>query len=483
MQLRRENLERALAAVAVVAGALVALSTLGRGAWLDEFWTLMATRPSLTGAGFIEQMARDVHPILHYCIVYLAQSWGINDVLGVRLLNLLGLIPLGLGLWRACSNRALSGAQFCVLAAIAATSPMLLSNFAEARAYFMLFCAAIATTLMWVVIVQALEAKRKVAAVDLIVWGFVLFVFVNLHYFATLFGGLLTAVLIWRAWAQHEKTQAFILAGVSALAALPAVLVFALQTLSDDANIIGWIGTGRIDVIYVMARAIWEGGGGNLAAFACAIIALFHIADARERWRTARVELLLIGVIALYAAILVILNALQPLVIDRYLTAMGGAVCVALALLAGRYIGVKWAVSAICVWAILLSFRAWHSDLYAREGWRESATAVRALTESCASTKVYIDPSAGTPGMVDFNAARRLGFTYYAERMGFAVEEIGEGVHLPAPGACPNVIWLEHVDNFAATESAALLDRLNISAEGHGEVLAIGEKAALIVLR
>ena len=154
----RRTLEIGLAGAAFIAGVLVAFSTLGRGVWLDEFWTLNATAPGQSPQQFWAVMSEDVHPILHYGLIYLAQGLGLSDVVGLRALSLLAL-PLVLGAgWFAYRREALSLGQACVLAAIAASSSMFLDTLADMRTYFLLFCASIATTLIWRVLMQ--RARR-----------------------------------------------------------------------------------------------------------------------------------------------------------------------------------------------------------------------------------------------------------------------------------------------------------------------------------
>src|SRR5262245_23803116 len=81
-----------LAALVGFSGIAIALMTVERGVWIDEFIKIAWTTPDTSLREFLHLMiARDLHPILHYGMVYLLQAAGVTDVALLRSLNLLGL--------------------------------------------------------------------------------------------------------------------------------------------------------------------------------------------------------------------------------------------------------------------------------------------------------------------------------------------------------------------------------------------------------
>jgi hypothetical protein len=80
-----------------------------------------------------------------------------------------------------------------------------------------------------------------------------------------------------------------------------------------------------------------------------------------------------------------------------------------------------------------------------------------------------------------FSAVRRYGLVYYAERNGLTVAEAGPGDSLPAPGACPTLIWLEHYTPGPTMTGDALLQALSLSIEGTSEILRAGSGLVIVV--
>jgi hypothetical protein len=194
-----------------------------------------------------------------------------------------------------------------------------------------------------------------------------------------------------------------------------------------------------------------------------------------------RDDLTLMALIGFYFAILIVVNAARPIITERYLIGVGGAITVLVAVLAANPRAPKWAVTAICVFALLAQFRAWHSERFIRPGWSASAAAVADIVATCPSARVFIDPSLDSPEIVDFVAARRLGQLYYARQFGFATEEVSPGGIVPSPGQCPNVLWLEHLTSDPGNDAADILDRIDVGAAGETELLPVGSGSLIVV--
>src|SRR4051812_34401034 len=78
-----------LAALVGSFGIAIALMTVERGVWLDEFITIAWTTPGTSPREFLRLMiTRDLHPILHYGMVYLLQAAGVTDIALLRSINL-----------------------------------------------------------------------------------------------------------------------------------------------------------------------------------------------------------------------------------------------------------------------------------------------------------------------------------------------------------------------------------------------------------
>lgn len=478
MRLDRRTIEIGLAGAAFAAGLALALSALQRGVWLDEFWTLMATDPAQSPGQFWATMSKDVHPILHYGLMYVARAAaGVEDVVALRAFNLLGL-PLVVGAgWFAWRAGALTVRQACVLAAVGASSAMFLDTLAEIRTYFLLFCASVAVTLVWRALMLRLQ-RREAAGLDgLLMWALCLGVFVNLHYFATFLGGVLTLGLL----ATARDRRALSIAAVSAAAAAPALALLAAQIVHMDAGIVAWILTGRIDALFAMTDSVWAAAGQNLVALSCAVVAILFFVGGEESWRTNRQDFILIGLIAVYAVGLVIANAIRPVITDRYLIAMGGAFAVLVAVFATHPRLPTWSVTAICLFALSVQFRGWYRETFTPPGWLESSQFVAARAAACPDTRVFLAPELAGADLDAYRATRRVGHLYYAERLGFPVEDTLRGQDIAPTSACPNLLWVEHSAPDPATSAAAYIAATGLIASRPAELYRIGSAAIVVV--
>jgi hypothetical protein len=460
----------------LVVGLVGALSTLGRGAWLDEFWTLASSTPGMTLGEFLDVMSRDVHPILHYGLAWAAQALGLTDLASLRALNILG-VPAALGaLWFAHRRAAVTTPQTCVIAALYASSAMFLDYFAELRAYFLVHSFSIAVTLLWRVMARGPADQRPGIGV-LVAWGLALAVFVNLHYFATLLGGLLTAALM----LERRLRGVVVLALVSAAAAAPAVAMALVHAGHADAGIVGWVQTGRIDGAFVILDVVWEALAHNVVAAGCAIVVVLFAIDRRDDWRDYEDEIALIAALVVYFGLLLVMNAARPMIIDRYLIAVTGPVVVATGLLAARASAPRSAAAAACLFALLTQARNLYSGTYEHEGWRESAKYVADLADACPTTKVYIAPILDVAPDSMLATVRRFGLRFYAERYGLNAEEVRPGDALASNGACPTVVWTEHMLQLGTTRASDLLEAAKLQWSGSAELIGVGSGAVIII--
>jgi hypothetical protein len=480
-QLARLDPERVglwLAAATVVLGVVVAASTLGRGAWLDEFWTLASTGPDMPPAEFFAIMARDVHPLLHYGLVFVVRSLGLEDLIALRALNMLGAPLVAWALWLAHRRGAISTPQAIVLTALYVSSIGFLAYLAELRAYFLVFSSSVGVALLWRLLARTAAGGGAWGPGLLAAWGLGLAVFVNLHYFATLLGGLLTlALLVMRPWRATLP-----LAVVSLLAAAPAVAVALVQAANVDTGIVSWVQSGRIDAAFMMVEAAWGATAYNVVALGCALAAALYAVERGDAARGLRDEIALAAVMLAYYGILLSINLVRPIIVDRYLIAAGGPLVVLVALLAGGAGAPRWGPAAVCLFALALQGRALYAGTYRDEGWSTSARFVAEAARACPTTRVVVDPMGSPPHVRMYIATMRYGLRYYADRLGFDAIEVGPGDTLPPSGDCPTLVWLEHHGLSGATSGPEALAALQLETASDAQLLRIGS-GAVIVLR
>jgi hypothetical protein len=354
---------------------------------------------------------------------------------------------------------------------------MFLGELAEIRTYFLLFCASIAVTLVWRVLMIRLQRGEGAGAGDLAMWGICLAVFVNLHYFATLLGGILTLGLI----ASLRDRRAISIALVSFAAAVPALILLSAQLVHMDTRIVAWILTGRVDAVFALGDNVWSASGQNVFALACAVVALLFLAGDRSQWRASRHDLILLGLILVYCAALVVANAIRPVIIDRYLVAVGGAIAVLIAAVAAHPRLPAWSVVAICLFAMLVQFRGWHSGQFNTPGWSESARFVADKAAACPDTRVLIQPDLSGDDLGAYLATLRVGHHYYAERMGFTIEDAPLSRDITPAGPCPTILWAEDKATPGHVGATEALTNVGLKAGRPAEAYRVGTATVIIV--
>jgi hypothetical protein len=506
------TLEALLAAAVLVVGLAAGIAVLGRGIWLDEFAEIYTSRYGSSFWDFLQNLSEDIHPLLHYLILYLAKQFGITDIKFLRLLNILG-VPLVLwSLWWAWKQEkkaatpgtapGLIASQAFAILALYASSALFLNYFAEARCYFLGISASIATALVWRVLMMR-EGWEGGAGWRYLAWGLSLAILVNLHYFATFFGGLLTIALLIRHVALGKWGRALAIALISALAASPSLVMGTFQLLRQlevEFNNTAWVTTTSREALSIYLDVLYGAAGYNIAAGVAILVAALAVLKRRRQRRigaswqgqgaatelpsllTGRDAILLL-VTAAFFGILFVANIWNPLIIDRYLFAGCGPITVLIGLAAAGPSAPRLAVPAICIFALVLQVRGARDGDFDRPGWAASAAAVADAIKACPDTKVYAYP---------FWDEARFGQTYYAERYGFSFTAVAAGDSVPRQDKCPNIVWIEHADELFNASTYALvqenvrveeiLEKLKLSVAGTPEAEFV-ESGLLIFVR
>jgi hypothetical protein len=482
-----------LAALVGSSGIAIALMTVERGVWLDEFITIAWTTPGTSPREFLHLMiTRDLHPILHYGMVYLLQAAGVTDIALLRSINLLGLPLVIFAVAYGFRLKLINLSQALIVWVLFASSPIFFEYFAELRSYFLLYAASIATSILWYVLMRQIDAGQNVSATTISIWGACLAIFVNLHYFATILGGMLTAVLLMRLAIRGLWSKLLVIAVVSLVAAAPALVLGALQEVSTPKGLMSWIKTSPIESIKMSVRMVEGAAARNLAAVACAVVTCLFILEDWRKWVELRTPVILLGVIALFLGALVLANAVTPLIWDRYLIAGAGAVTFAVAILAASSGAPVWLPAAASAIALLLQAQTLRSNLGIDErGWLLSASAVAQLNSECPTTKIFAYPAYNhTSGLNDNDISiglkmNPISYGYYAKKFQFSYEDLRPGATIAASGPCPSVIWIEHASPiFAANpnvDTEQVLNEFQISKIGVAEMKRYGLGVVIVV--
>jgi hypothetical protein len=462
-----------LAALCLVFGVALAMGALSSPPWQDEFNTYVTTRAHSLHT-FFEHVLRGQHPLLFEGPIYLLQRAGVTDIAALRLLNFLGVPLVLVALWISHKRGVMDLAQAAVAIGLYASSNNLLFYLDALRPYFLVFSASIAAALAWRLIVR--QGREK----TLWLWFGALAVLVNLHYFATIFGGLLTLGLIAHYLRLRDWRGAVIIAATGLLAAAPALVTGALQSRETlDGGTLYYFAPGA-------SMAFGAFGAAALAAIAYNLPALLATLAGLRTPRAFAPELALIGIVVMFFALLLIAHLIRPMLFDRYLIAAAGAILIPVAIMAPP--AHRLTAPAICVFAI--GVQVWALAFAPRfVGWTDSAEMVAAITQSCAQSQVYTVPYARvsngpiweTPLNPTEIEARRYGYDYYAARHHFTVRELRPGDSVSASGKCPSIIWIEHF--WPATPPAYLLYNLKLYNSAPARFTQIGSGVVVAVAR
>jgi hypothetical protein len=340
-----------------------------------------------------------------------------------------------------------------MLVALYASSINFLNTFGDLRPYFLIFSTSIVVCLVWRALMRG-EPAGAVGRRPLLVWFIALAVFVNMHYFALLFGGLLTICLLVDRARQRRIGDALGIAAVSLLAAAPAIVIAAIQArYSMSSGTLNWYTPGLGPALGAVGTAVLNGSSFNIPAAACAVSALLLMAQNPGEGRAARDVLILVGAVLAFYAVLLVVNAIKPMIVDRYLIPASGAIVIVLAVFCGSTNAPKWAPVAACLCALGVQWSALLLNNLAREGWSEAAKIIALERTKCPSSTVYTVPFArvfdepvwASPLSPNEFEGRRYGYRYYAAKYHFAIHELKPGDRVGAHGPCPSFIWIEHM--------------------------------------
>ena len=427
-----------LSALSVALGVVIALSTLTWGPWEDEFWTLASTARGLTVHEFLANMYQDQHPIIYYGLIYLAQAVGIGEIVALRSLNVLGLALVATVLLYAYRHKAIDSTQIMLVAVLYASSPIFLWYFSELRGYFILYSASISISILWLMIAQRANGARPTLSSSMIAaWGICLAIFVNLHYFATIFGGILTLALLLMLARRKLWRLAFVLVAVSLAAAAPALLLGALQAKFSLSGQMNWITTNFREALRYTIRIVDYAVSSNIPAIACAAVTAMLLLEDRKLRERYRNVVILILLAAVFFGMMIGLNAIVPMLWDRYLISAAGAATVATAFLAASARAPKWIPAATAAVAIVVQLYAISWLEYTGRGFSPIASAIAQTKLACETAKVFaVIPSQNA-------AMRSLAFQYYGRQFNFSITEITSKPLQPiTAGACPSLVWI-----------------------------------------
>ncbi|MCW1382259.1 hypothetical protein OLX02_05445 [Novosphingobium sp. KCTC 2891] len=452
----------ARSAMLAVLGCALAAAVLAairwRSPWYDEFYTLYVTRPGVPLGMLWHAWLADNHPPLFYALAWVTNAPGAHLEIR-RLLNVGILIgaagALGLVAWRRPPLRT---TLFAYAAGLCAAVPMV-DRAADLRSYFLSFCAGAVAVAALAAFVKPGERLPRRAALFL---AASLLAALTVHIVTTLIVGTLVGAFCCWLLLAGDRAGALRLAGIAALAAVPAAMGYALQFAVMNANTRAfWIDAGWEYAYWIIRGETVSAAFANpvLTLGGCCGLAWIALRDGRVRRLSPELGLILtLGFgTALVLVLLFAMHTQRPIVVGRYLVAIYPPILMALATgwaaLCSR-IGARWtvAVEALLVAAALAALQHNVSVPLKRTGWDASGAAIARIAAACPGTKIHMN-TAWNGATLALAPAENLAVVPYAYRLtaarhGFALEQPGSRA---MGGPCPAVFWSEHVTTLHPT--------------------------------
>jgi hypothetical protein len=447
------------AAAALLCAALASLS---RGIWLDEFWSRHNADPAASWPEIAHRWLNDPHPLLPNLLYRLVLATA-GDAIGWSriLLNAPAMLALCAATLFFHQRSRTSHPYYIVLATLLISLPSFIDSFSNLRSYLWQICWAgiVAQFLFFTLTEPSGERGEPRAdtsasqAAPLALGTIAIFVSINLHFLGGAVISVAIALLLGhvvrrRAWRSFRA-----IAEAAALAWLAILAQAALQYRNVARNLdFNWIATSTADALTAFAGAIgmivivspiaaW------LAVFGRAKSAGGDPALAAAERDFIRLLLLTLGLSAL---LLLVLNAVKPVVVDRYLLGWQVLACAVLAAAAARALNASRLLygSFVLVAALFVLGAAIH---FARaKAWHAGRDHIAATVRACPSAKVY----AMSPWRLGARDSRLAAFEspvfadayrQLARQAGFTLAILPDAQKLiPVDGPCPTLLWVEH---------------------------------------
>jgi hypothetical protein len=487
---QKPALSPTLAATAVLAYFTISVAAavvfaMRRGPWLDEFYSIWFSDPTVPLAqAFTQRWLIDSNPPL-----FSALSRAFAGLTGqdYELRRLLNLIPLGafVSFWfylflRRASERVL----LAVYLVLMSSSGFFLTYFAEDRSYFSLLCFGATLSLGLYCLTAEMSMRREDAAVVWAVVSISLFMLVNLHYLSAAFALILAACAGTQMLFEGRRRDLLLLGVAAFLPILPLACFFIAQEGLILSRTGGnyWIKTSEHGAIRVLARFIQAGVGGNVVA-ALAAACVLWASLGRPPWfpplvgrnvsaiyRRIRGAAIFAASVAGFLFLLFIVNIQTPIVVDRYFIVSIGSLNLAVAMLSADVISRhRWIFLAFLANAVLFLGYNIIKQMPEFDRWNATARLVAENTKTRPGTKVFAFQLLRDRSQIteEGTEVMRLGYGYLAVQNGFAVafvDDIGKFGSI-GPGTGPTLLWFEHVpaERLApAVDARAFMSAANI---------------------
>ena len=414
-----------------------------RGPWIDEFFQMWFTDSAVGHRQLLIRTIEDTHtPYFN------VGSWVWGRVVPAKIsaLRMINLIPLGLliSVWFCFIRRYPADRLFLsVFLILLSSSTYFRLFFAEYRMYFLMFCLGAILALSLFFFYRGSENLGKESRVTRWILAGALVLLINIHYFGTVFCSVLTAwaALLLGLERRWSDVRFLVTTAVAALLPLAGWLVLQFTAVGRiPIDKVSWITTTSSEALRVIGNVIVHGPGFNIFAFVAAGLILIAGSTKlakhetryglktwlREMYAGSLRSAALFGFpVVTFLGLMFAVNLVHPIVQERYLICVVGAVSLILADLSSRLlIRHRWLFWGLLANGVLYSGLRITSDTapakFAR--WNATAEIVEREVRKSPNTPVILfevtsrQPQASAPNRW---SAMYLGYEFLAGHKGF----------------------------------------------------------------
>lgn len=431
-----------------------------QGPWLDEFWTLELADTQKSTAQLADGWLRDTHPPAFNLWATLLDALGFHSIPLARLAS--NLPAIAFMIWAAvCFSRGtLADRSYHTLMLLLVLSlPQSVEAFANYRSYF--WQIASLASLMAIarhVVATPCDLDWRRDRDLLALSGVAIVGSLGLHYVGAIFGGLLAALIFLYARTHGHRRWATLVLSTAAATFAVVVFIAVLQARY-------W--TTDLDHSWIEAQPAMAVVGVPLVLIMGAlvhnVVPLIALWPGWRRWSSPEHTFvaMIAGVLTGGLALVLIVDAFRPIMVDRYLFAVPVLVCGIMASLAAKFEGyyplrLLLIVNALAVVACPFLLNG------ARPQWEEGARLIAGIVETCPTTRVYaasgwaLGPAAATYAARREDAVFRRAYAQLAAEHNYAVRFLGQGeTARTTVDECPVLVWFEHTPNNAEDDPRA----------------------------
>lgn len=427
-----------------------------RGAWYDEFFTLYVASPRFGwGEALRDHWLADNHPPLFYALAR-ATAWLGDTVPPRRLVNLVLTVPAVAGFALLARHRPDWRGVIALFAIALVAAPTAVFYGAELRSNYLAFLSSALAVLALAALAGPDSPRPSPRGTALLLLA--LAIAFATHLAATvLTGGVAVAFVLVRI-VRRDLRGALWLTGVCALASLPLLLSLAVQMGRIEANTrTFWIPAGFTAARWAIEHQVMQNLLANPVLTLGGGLGLVLLARG-NRSRLVTVLVLIAG-LGIGTVALLGLHMWRPIVINRYLVAMGPPMLLVLTigfealLIRLRPAAVRTGLVLLLGGATMLALWSGWQRILAEPSFMGTGRAIAALVRACPQTLVHADMHWNEPVMdlppADNRAVMPMAYAITARTLGFALEPQGSR-RLSA--TCPTVFWTEHVADLSINE-------------------------------